>query len=55
MCLDGLENAGSAFDGGIEKVLDRVIDLEAVGRGRVDDIVEFRPGLEDLGGWMSEQ
>lgn len=54
MCLDGLENAGGAFDGGVKKVLDGVINLEAVWRGRVDDIFKVRPGLEDLRGWVLE-
>lgn len=48
MCLERLQNASGAFDGGIKEVLHGVVNLEAVGGSSVDDIVKARAGLEHL-------
>ena len=54
MCADGLENSGCTFDGWVEEVPDRILDVEVVWRRRVDDVVECFVGLEYLrASWVS--
>lgn len=40
--LDGLQDTRSALDGGIQEVLDGVLDIEVEGRRSVQNVVELR-------------
>lgn len=51
--LDGLQDARSALDSGIQEVLDGVLDIEVEGRCSVQNVVEWRVGFDGLKSMLS--
>ena len=46
--MQSLQDRGSARDGGLEEIGDRIGDVVVVGRGGVNHVIEVRCGFDGL-------
>lgn len=53
--LDRLQDSSRTLDGGVQEVLDGVLDIEVKRRCCVEDIVEWRVGFNSLLIWVSHE